>query len=359
MRTEIGSEFWTGCTPLDGQGITDILPQGFESRMTLCGRTALELILRDLMAERQVRKAYLPSYCCHTMIEPFLTKGIEVEFYDVYFAENGIALDFHAENDCDVVFLMDYFGFLDPQTERLAREQRQRNKIVLYDATHALFAHTRDYSPYHYVFASFRKWFGVNGGFCAKAETWTCAFPHLENSSYSELRSRCFHLKASYMAHDNDDKAVFLEGFSRAEDQLETDYLGYSPDSESVEVLQQINPEGIRIKRRANAQHVIAQINSWQDQRVFSPYRGMTPQECPLFVPLYVDPALRADLRTWLIQNEIYLPVHWPVSGVHCLHARTRRIYDSELSFVCDQRYGADHMNRAVSAIKVFLETGR
>ena len=42
MKPEIGSEFWNGCTALDGTGVASLLPAGMDTRYTLCGRAADE-----------------------------------------------------------------------------------------------------------------------------------------------------------------------------------------------------------------------------------------------------------------------------------------------------------------------------
>ena len=68
---EIGSEFWT----------TEYYAG--EERFFLSGRTALDFIIRDITAEICVNKVFLPALCCHSMIEPFLSNGLSVNFYDV------------------------------------------------------------------------------------------------------------------------------------------------------------------------------------------------------------------------------------------------------------------------------------
>ncbi len=356
MVFEIGSEFWNGSTPLDGIGVTSLLPAGMTCHYTLCGRTALELVLRDAMQTRAIRKAYLPSYCCHTMIDPFMAKGIEVVFYDVFFTDIGIVCNFREDNGCDLVFLMDYFGFRDEKTALRAKSQKIKGKCVVYDATHAMFCENIDYSACDYVFGSFRKWFGVNAGFCAKAGAWH-QFPALtENQRYAQFRNAAFQEKQRFMAGQPVEKASFLQAFSLAEERLETDYVGYGPDDASLNILETVNVNFIRQKRQENAVFAIAAVNAMSSRTVCSPYRQVKSGECPLFVPLRVDSGARAELRLKLIQNRIYFPIHWPLSDLHKTDSISRSIYDTELSFVCDQRYGAEDMKRAISIIRSFCD---
>ena len=348
MKPEIGSEFWTGCTPLDGDGVAQLLPAGMDTRYTLCGRTALALVLQDAVP---IRSAYLPSYCCHTMIEPFVAKGIRVQFYDVFFTDTGIGWNFDENHGCDLVFLMDYFGFRCESTFRIARQQKNAGKLVVYDATHAMFCRDMDYSACHYVFGSFRKWFGVNAGFCAKQGAWQ-SFPTLtQNADYCAARNTAFDHKAQFMAGTPLDKSQFLTAFSQAEESLETDYVGYGPDAQSMQILQKVNVDAIRSMRRENAAFAIAQINGLASPVFHSPYRQVQETECPLFVPLQVSADSRTDLRRLLIESRVYLPIHWPVSD---LHAQIGDIYRTELSFVCDQRYERADMERAIHILRSF-----
>lgn len=359
MIFEIGSEFWTGSTPLDSSGVKQLLPVGqMDIRYTLCGRTALELVLRDAFLEHPVKKVYLPAYCCHTMIEPFVAKGVEVVFYDVYFTDTGIDCAFREDNDCDMVFLMDYFGFRDGRTVQRAFNQRARGKRVIYDATHSVFCMGIDYSSFDYVFGSFRKWFGVNAGFCAKKNTWI-HFPDLEvNRRYTQIRNAAFDQKRQYIAGKPVEKDVFLRAFSWAEEQLETDYLAYGPDKESVKILELINVDFARQKRRENANFIIERITEMNSPLVCSPYGAIGEGDCPLFVPLQVKAEHRAELRKKLIENKIYFPVHWPLSPLHHIDDISWDIYETELSFVCDQRYDKNHIIRAIETVRSILNNG-
>ena len=71
-----------------------------------------------------------------------------------------------------------------------------------------------------------------------------------------------------------------------------------------------------------------------------------------MFVPILVDPHIRNDLRSYLINRAIYCPVHWPKSPYHGV---CNELYDMELSLVCDQRYDFADMDRVLQAIKDYF----
>lgn len=354
---EIGSEFWRGSTPLNGSGVAQIMPAGMDVRYTLCGRTALELVLQDVLSMQCIQTAYLPSYCCHTVIEPFVSKGIAVSFYHVFFKENGIGMEFDSNNNCDLVFLMDYFGFRNDEMAWIIRQQKALGKCVVYDVTHAMFCQSVDYSGCDYVFGSFRKWFGVNAGFCAKEGEWM-QFPDLlQNRKYTDMRNWAFGQKQRFMNGETVKKNTFLNVFAQAENDLERSYVQYAPDAESLQILAAVNVQYIRQRRRENAKIAIQVINSMESAQVRSPNQTVGEADCPLFVPLWVAPDKRSALRAELISNRIYLPIHWPVSAFHKTDAITKAIYETELSFVCDQRYTHEDMERATQIVRRFINT--
>lgn len=351
---EIGSEFWTGCTPLDGSGITSLLPKDFKTRYTLCGRTGLEIAVSDILAvENRSLKVYMPSYCCHTMIEPFTSHSIAVEFYNVALDANGIKKDFDEANDCDIVFLMDYFGYIDPNTIELCNNQKAQHKIVIYDATHSVFCTGMKYDSYDYVFASLRKWIGVNAGFCSKKKEWKHNPVLTQNTDYTSLRNRCFDLKSRFISGEQVDKQEFLECFGKAEENLETRYRNYAPDPYSLETINHINVDYLKSKRRENANIIISAFSK-SSGIVKSMPSALSEQDCPLFVPLDVHPEIRADLRKHLVQNTCYLPVHWPLSDLHKVNETSAYMYEHELSCICDQRYDMEDISRLIAEIKKF-----
>ena len=352
MKKEIGSEYWTGCFPLDGSGVTSLMPKGFASKYTLCGRTGLDIIVSDILADQKRKlKAYLPSYCCHTMIEPFMNHGIEVEFYDVTLGEKSIEKHVDDNNDSDIVFLLDYFGFIDEKTDRIAKSQKNKGKVVIYDSTHSFFCKNMNYDDYDYTFASFRKWMGVNAGFCGKKGAWLHNPELVQNNNYIELRNSCFDMKANFMAGFKMDKRVFLKGFSDAEKGLETVYRNFAADANSIETIKHVNVNFLRNKRRENAKMIISSLG-FSRAGIGCMYAELSEQDCPLFVPLVIDQEKRVALKNWLIKNSIYLPIHWSVSNLHRLNEETSFLYNTELSCICDQRYDDDDITRLINMIK-------
>lgn len=331
---EIGSEFWKQYPPVSLQSLDNEV-------CLLSGRTALRFIIDDICRDRKVRKALLPSYCCDSMIFPFVQAGIDVAFYQVH--HDGI--DYPYNNDADIVFLIDYFGYAIDQNQEIARHEKQEGKIVLYDATHKLNGNKSVESYADYTFSSYRKWFFCN---YAKAVKHNGAFVRaselLRHDRYLQLREAAACEKARYMAGQEGDKQRFLSDFGAAEEMLDVDYAGY------VGIPVEADVETIVSRRRKNASYLIQELKAFPQITLWRQNIGL--DDTPMFVPILIDPLVRGGLRRYLISRQIYCPIHWPKSTYH---SACNELYEKELSLVCDQRYDLADMERMVGAIKEYF----
>lgn len=344
---EIGSEFWK---TKEKEYFRD------DAVFCLSGRTALGAIVKDAVCRFNIKSALLPSYCCHTMIEPFLKNGINVRFYDVYVNEYGkLAADIPSPNKDELLYIMKYFGDTDILYTG-AGSSLSGWTATIEDMTHSCFS-GRYESHADYQFASYRKWFAVDGA----ASVWSrySQIPTVARGTYADycrIRNYAFDLKARYIAGEHIEKETFLEAFAEAEALLSRDYDGYAARTASVaDLCRFINDiDAVRSARRHNALVLINGLQGIGGIRAFADFTDTN--KCPLCVPVLVEPGRRDQLRRCLIQQDIYCPIHWPLSEIHVgLSDRAKQIYQSELSLVCDQRYTEKDMNRTIEAIAMFM----
>ena len=356
MKKEIGSEFWTGCSPVGKYGCKWNPPQGWSVKETLSGRVALEYVVERLVEEGKT-SVYMPSYCCHTMIEPFLKHGVRVAFYNILPAESGLKRVFDHDHGCDVVFLLDYFGFTDDETAKIAEIQHDRGKQIIYDATHSVYSGFK-YDVCDYVFGSYRKWMDVNTGFVAFKDETEMHFGDdwKQLDAYIDIRTRLFDLKSRYMNDEDVDKKLFLTWINEAEEMLEQEYHHTLPDQRSIDVLEHTDCTFLVQSRRDNAKVLMEGIADLDDERVRSFVDVMSDHDTPLFVPIFVRTDLRDELRRCLIEHSIYCPVHWPLSELHVISDAATEVFRGELSLLCDQRYNHSDMNRIVETINNYLK---
>lgn len=345
---EIGSEFWK----TSKKHIKD------NETIYLSGRTALDTITKDAIKSYGITSVLLPSYCCHTMIEPFSSNDINVRFYDVYIKDNVLVADIPAPKKNELLYVMKYFGDTDLQYEGEGKSLFGWTATVE-DLTHSCFSfeNYEKSSKADYWFTSYRKWFAAVG----IAVAGKCDGKLLEpkngiNREYVQLRSKAFFLKQRFMTGECVDKQEFLNIFGEAENLLGDDYQDYGAAYEDIYDLFQFMDkiEKVRDIRRNNASVLIDGLKSIEGVGVFVDFKDS--KKCPLFVPIAVEDDRRDSLKKYLISEKIYCPVHWPLPEQRgYITKRAEKIYRDELSLVCDQRYAVNDMERIVNAIHKFF----
>lgn len=346
---EIGSEFWK-------PELTDVPKRRFDNgtAFLMSGRTALDFIIKDIKSVRRIQKAYMPSYCCDSMIQPFVANEIDVEFYDVVIdKDKGLVKKIELQNDCDIVFLINYFGFIDPETEVYAEKFRNNGKIVIKDMTHSVFSEKYEWFDGGYTFASLRKWTALSSGaFAYSRSGFGVSAPLQTNAEYIKKRKEAAAEKALYMEGAGGSKEKFLGRFNLAEGLLDTDYSEYSIDAEAKACIQYLDTEYICRKRKNNGKRLLKGLEECSCLRAV--YNEIKDDEVPLFIPVAVKPGLRDELKRFLVEKQIYLPIHWPLTSLHSISQQAKGIYENVLSVVCDQRYDLDDMDHIIEVIKEF-----
>lgn len=344
---EIGGEFW------GIQHKTD------ERLFFLSGRTALEFIIRDIKKNKDIESVILPSWCCSTMIEPFARQNLQVRFYNVCF-EQGIGL--YAKKPeprkKEIFYYMTYFGSCSIKGLSIDEVSQQWDCVVA-DETHSWLGvesfDSKQGKSADYRYISYRKWTGCYGVAVAiKSDgRFSIQKKRKQNEQYYSLRRDAMELKERYINGALGHKQDFLEKFAAAEERLDENYFMCAPCVEAVEQIYNLDKEYVKQKRRENADYLIEKLSDIREIQLVC--GGLKEGEVPLFVPILVRSEERGALRKWLIDRDIYCPVHWPLSEYHAgLNDRLKAIYEMELSLLCDQRYGKEDMDRIADAIKEY-----
>lgn len=344
---EIGSEFWD--VPLCKK--RSELNDG-NIRYALSGRTALELIAADLKAERGAQSIYMPAYCCESMEQPFIKQGYSIKHYAVEPYGDGVHRQVFTDHGCDVILLMDYFGFASEETATFAMTEKMRGTAVIIDCVQSAFSASKALGYADYTVTSWRKWFFSCAAAAKKLNgQWLISELEKTNTDYIALRRKATELKAKYIVEGVGEKAAFLSLYGEAEELLDNDFSDYAADDDSVTALEHLDVGFIAAKRRESAQYIMRELCKLPQEIIRPLYSEMLDTDVPLFVPVLVRSDIRNELREYLMANSVYCPVHWPsaMGGANML-------YDCELSLVCDQRYDKEDMVRQVTLISEFID---
>lgn len=345
---ELGSEFWSVPQSENATALPDM-----NTQFVLSGRTALELVARDLIAERKIRSVCLPAYCCDSMIFPFQRAELELKFYDVVPCAEGVRRLLPENHGCDAVLLLDYFGFSQPETAALAEREHKRGTAVILDRVQSLYSKSEAVHFADYSVTSWRKWFFS----CAAAAVkhhgeWRVKPGKPANEQYVFLRKEAAKKKAAYLEQGVGEKRAFLDGYAEAEELLDADFSDYAADPESVDALHSIDVQFLKQRRHENASVIYEALNELDNLSIRPLFPQMGVDDTPLFVPVLVNPAVRADMRRFLIQHQVYCPIHWPDAQT----GGGAALYASELSLLCDQRYSTTDIEREMNLIKEFFK---
>lgn len=340
---EIGSEYWEfeGELNSDNKEFWNI---GKDVKFTLSGRTSIYYVLKNILLKNNVQKVYMPSYSCSSMVQAFNDLGIEVEYYDVYYNE-GLKYNIDIEDDCDIFFAMNYFGYSMTNMEEYIKKFKEKGKIVIEDVTHSVLS-KKGYSQHSdYLVGSLRKWFPVSsGGFAvAMNSKFELEVENKQNEELIKTKTEAMQNKKQYIENKNSSKEYFLNQYTKSNKILENDYKDYSIDEKSFEIIMGIDLEKIKNQRRENAKLIYEKLKNVLDIRFL--IDSYNEDDCLLFVPILIKNETRNDLRDYLISKNIYLPIHWPQEE------KINNIFEKELSLVCDQRYNKEQIEEYINLV--------
>jgi hypothetical protein len=352
--SEIGSEFWLNSLPNSvNNDKSDWLSNFGDYVFTSSGRGAITLLLEQI--DPKNKTVLLPAYICNSVILPFLSKGYNCYYYEV---NNDLSPNIDSINsfsNIGVFLHMGYFGFqTNSNLFNIIRELRHQSTIVIEDITHTLFSSFYRFEDNDFYVGSIRKWFGLPSGGLLGSSNIKIKGPHLISETFSKLRTEALLNKGKYMkSNDSCCKELFLKQFSEAETLLDQDLLPYCIDSISMDLINSLDSNELKRKRRENFNEI---SNGLRDLHNFDPlFHDIKEEICPMFFPVLIKKN-RDTMRKRLTEAKIYCPVHWPVP-VQIEEKNlegTLEIYNCILSIPCDQRFGINETSRIIEVLRNF-----
>ena len=67
-------------------------------------------------------------------------------------------------------------------------------------------------------------------------------------------------------------------------------------------------------------------------------------------MPVFLDD--RTLVRSKMFSEKIFTPVHWPYETERLNGSERNKLYDTELSLICDQRYSLEDMEKQIEVLK-------
>ena len=353
---EIGSEFWLehDIKQSENMEVPKWLKMGNDNKLLLSGRTAIHFVLKDIQKNKKVTSVYFPIYSCQSMLQPFIDLGINIIYYDVYY-DNGLKFNIDNNQECDIFFAINYFGFSEGRMDKHIKVFKQRKITVIEDITHSLLSKNQYNSESDYIIASLRKWFPViSGGIASKNKgNFNVIKKEKTLDKMIKIRKSAMIDKKIYMNGDHSiNKNDYLNSYSVANKMLSQNYKQYDIDKDSIKIIQNLNIELIIYKRKKNAQLLLEKLSINKEIKLL--FQEMDNSDCPIFIPIILKNKSKRDfLHKYLINNSIYCPIHWPISNDISKHEKIN-MFEQELSLVIDQRYSEEDMEYLIKKVEAY-----
>lgn len=354
VLNEIGSDFWQYDIK-DEKNIfwwesSDFLYSYFKS-----GRNAIKALCKILSMTNKT--VLLPIYTCESVIFPFVEEGWKLCFYhitkDLQIDIDSLEQKYNAVHP-DVVFFHGYFGFDTTRTSmNVLKSLQDKGCILVEDTTSNLLSDNRtDFADYY--ISSLRKFFAIpDGGILIGKKK----FPELNivdsPKDVVEKATLAYVAKNTYfMSPSKEKKSEFKNLYKEFHNEIEINDKLYHMSLKSKEIIEKVDVEKIRRKRRSNYNQLYYALRKFDNM---VPVLGAcTDSITPLFIPIYYN-GKREELQSYLADNDIYCPVIWPKpSQIIIEDGVTQYIYEKMLCIPIDQRYGGDEMNKIIHILDEF-----
>lgn len=319
------------------------LKQPVKGAFVFSGRTAIEAVLKEIP---RAKNALLPSYCCASMIRPFHDAGINVSYYPVIY-DRGLRTELEISRDTDVILWCNYFGFCNDMPD--LADFIAHGGTIIEDITHSLYSDHSYHEQSQYLVASVRKWEPIICGGYYASRKGTIAEPPAKKPPLEFLKPKitAMQMKARYLDDDSAvNKNTYLQLFSQSNHWMAENYSGLTIDAYSEKFLLNADVKAHAKARRQNAKALYKALDGYVGIRFLF---ELSQMDCPLFVPILLEPEKRNAVRKKLVENQIFCPIHWPKPNEDC----KSNLYDLELSLICDQRYNEEDMLRMASVLKI------
>lgn len=296
------------------------------------------------------KKVLLPEFVCESVCLCFpknqvvfykITENFQIDIEDL---ENKVT------PDVGVIFVVHYFGAVHEEMilERIRLIADRLHAIVIEDTTQSLFSVKKTIGDY--VVASIRKWLPIpSGGVLYR--NGNAEMPSTKDvpKSIDNYRAYGMMLKDMFLRMGFDCNQKYREIFEESEDSLNHSSIIYLMSDFSRFIISCIDIGQLIERRKSNYQQLLLGLRKLG----LFPIIQLKQGDCPFVLPIRVKN--RDEFRKYLISNQIYCAVHWPID----VNNREQRHQAEEnantlISLPIDQRYEKKDIQYLVDCISKY-----
>lgn len=306
------------------------------------GRTCLYAILKSIAASpEQIGGVLVPDYICASVTRTIADAGFDYSFYQI--GKNlypDMESLYHGLQREKIVLLVNYFGAVDLDEAMSSIRAFSEDVVIVVDNVQDYYGLGKT-TGYDYAFTSFRKWFPVPDGAeaIAKDKQLLKEMPEFTGEN-RYVRYKLVGNALKYFRDEVDD-IVYLRLLEKGERILDEEYLCECTDY-SLAAIRSMDTKGYAETRKNNAKILHEGL---ERQGITHIYKEDT---VPFFVPIISEN--REALRKRLFEQHIFCPIHWPHESEELQGDNV--LYHTELSLICDQRYGESDMRKILEILE-------
>lgn len=330
---EIGS-FFQFSLNINYKNILNNFKNFYRHFFFISGRVAIKYIVNNL----PIKKYLLPNYLCESIIQNFNNEN-----FDFYKIDNDLKIDYNflkekiKENLYEGIFIINYFGIIDENIEKIILLCKNNKIIIIQDATHNL------YNEYHFgdiVLSSFRKSLPTPFG-CIVIDNESRLPKQTKKISFKILIINLIKIFGMILKKINFFKKIWYNLLSYCENNINTIYITNFDYINFIFFILYYNLDNVFFrKHNYNYLKNLCKYNSLSDnENIYFTY--------PILFNSFNE---REKIRCKLIKNNIYPAVYWPLNfdkNNYCNNYICERI----LAIPIDERYTTNDMQKICDII--------
>lgn len=286
----------------------------------------------------ELKRIWLPSFLCHTMLIPFELLGIDCEFYAV---DTGLQPDLEncALNEGDAICLISYFGFA--HKDEVYQRLSSCGVIIIEDLCQAFYQQPHPLADFS--LKSLRKFFAVPDGAVVTAKgdhhvEWIYQDGHRPDLAWGIEAIYGRTLFDQGLSYSNS----WYECFQKSEAAMPVGCIPMSAYTK-IRMTYFIDYDFEARRRCENFDYLLSRI---RNAGIFKDMGTAVPLGFPVWIKN------RDQLRNRLFEHKIYPPVHWQMKAT--VPQRFEESYELAshiMTLPCDGRYDLGDMQRIVDVL--------
>jgi len=350
--TRMGGEFEICPKLLQSKVIAAAPNMSMPYTMTLdTGRSGILVALQDILRRGGRKIAYLPAYCCESVLIPFQQLGFALRFYST---GNNIATPagMPAEVEDSTFLYIHYFGMRNDKVTQWLKQARSGARFfVIEDCVQACLTSNVG-NDGDYTVTSFRKISSQPDGSILGSRT-----PIL-NSDLQDPNEAFISQKliGKIMRYFDAPDELYLDLLEASESRLDGSCIPRRTSWASSYLMERTDFSQLAMVRRRNWIYLHSLLHEINPEFVRPLFKEILDGEVPLGYPVIVTHDFRDQLRMYLKERGVFCAVHWPLGAEQEASGWADDIWlsRSQLTLPIDQRMTTNSLDYVADCIRQF-----